>query len=240
METFSSASHLKGVVFEHLPPELHPLRDIISDHLQGSGLGGLARNITEQFDETVWQPIPASSNDTGRTVPSNVLKDLKAAFPQDPPGPKQIACVSLKKSGMEFSIYTKSSRDSQISYRGDSKDIRFGRIFAILAEPASEVNGAVTPPPWIIVERYEPLGVADSTRDVYRKHPLIGRNGYNLAEISYDSFARTMDSIRPSQILGHIARCTLEPRLIGPFEKPVFVAVQLDRVGCRLYRRAGF
>lgn len=233
METFSSASHLKGPVLENLPPDLLPLRNIISDHLQGPHreLGGLAGNASGQSQSRNWRPILASGDDACRVVPPDVLAGLRTAMPDDPPGPTQIACTALVKSGMRFSIFTKSSRDSQISYRGLSGDIRFGRIFAILSEPTT-VGGqeSIAPRIWIIVERYESLGPADLAKDVYRTHPLLGQNGYSLAQMMYDAFALELEIIRPRQIVGHIARCSLEQGSVGTFAEPVFVAVQLDRV----------
>lgn len=234
METFSSAAHLKGVVFQNLPVELHPLRDVINRHLEGSELGGLARNTSGQFPDKHWHAIPATGADVARPVPSSILTRLRSAFPDDPPDAKQIPCVGLTKSGMQFSIYTKSSRDSQVSYKGPTGDVRFGRIFAILAEPKGQADVIVASRIWIIVERYDPLSGDDVDKDIYNKHPLIGGGGYRLAEMMYDSFVRALDIIQPSQIIGHIARCSLETGSIGSFRRPVFVAVQLDRVSDNL------
>lgn len=225
MDTFSSASHLKGAVFENLPEDLHPLRDIVSDHLSCSGMGGLSRDTTGQSYREGYRPIH-SEGDEGIVLRPDVQLALNTASPEEPPGPKQIVCATLMRSNMKFSVCTKSSRDSQISYKGVSGDIRFGRIHTILYDPRAKSSADTH----LLVERYEPLSGGDMARDIYRHHPLIGTDGYQLAEILYDRFQHEIEVITTGRIIGHIARCTLETGGDLGFKEAVFVAVQLDRV----------
>lgn len=225
MDTFSSASHLKGTVFENLPEDLHPLRDIVVNHLNGAGMGGLGRDTSGQSTRDEYHP-DYTAGDEGFVLQPDLLAALRTACPEKPAGPKQITCTSLTRSNMKFSIGSKSSRDSQISYKGPKGDVRFGRIHTILYDPTAKDPTNIH----LLVERYQPLSGEDIIKDIYRRHPLIGRAGYRLAEILYDRFQHEIEVICTNQIIGHIARCSLEAG--GPlgFDDAIFVAVQLDRV----------
>lgn len=233
MNMFSASSQLKGQVLTNLPADLEPLGDIIRDRLDSSESGGLARDAPSgHFNTSKWQPIPIRASDDGAEFPTEYLNILRRAYPQHPPAPRLIPCHALVKSGMDFSTGVQSAHDSQISYkRGET--VEFGRINTILVEKIDDpVNpGALSfGRTFLLVERYEQLATDEGTKDPFGSHPLVGRNGYNLARILYDNFSDDVHVIQAADIIGHIARCSLHKGDPAVFAKPVFVAVQLDRV----------
>lgn len=233
MNMFSAASHLKSQVLPNLPSDLAGLGDIVSDHLSSSAFGGLARDTSfGNYNNHHWQPIPADPSDDGTTFPHDLFEILKNTVPGTPPSHRLIPCLTMVKSGMKFSVGSRSAHDSQICYKGPTGTFEFGRINSIMVENADGQTGPAVR--WgrifLIVEQYETLDPRDAANDPFRSHPLVGDTGYNLARILYDSFVDRPRVIEALNIVGHIARCSLEKGLPFHYRKPAFVAVQLDRV----------
>lgn len=234
MNMFSAASQLKSQVLPNLPPELAELGEVVSDHLSLSAFGGLARDTTSgHFNTPHWIPIPANPSDDGSDFPNDLFEVVKNAFPGTPPSRRLVPCLTMVKSGMKFSVGSKSARDSQICYKGPAGDFEFGRINTIIVESGNSHTrpelrrwGRI----FLLVEQYEHMDSADTNKDPFRSHPLVGDTGYNLARILYDNFADHLRVIEASAIVGHIARCSLEEGIPFRYRKAAFVAVQLDRV----------
>lgn len=240
MNTFSAASHLKGEVLPNLPSDLAEMRGIVQEHLSSSAFGGLARDTTAgHFNNQQWLPIPADPSDNGSHFPADLFQILKKGVSGTPPSRRLIPCHSMTKSGMVFSTGSKSARDSQICYRRPSGDFEFGRINSILVEGGDQIQPALRSPGriFLLVEQYEPLHAEDATKDPFRSHPLVGDKGYNLVRILYDNFIDQISVIEAADVVGHIARCSLDEGVPFRYAKPAFVAAQLDRVS---YRVRGF
>lgn len=244
MNMFSASSQLKGQVLVNLPSDLEPLGDIIRDRLDTSESGGLGRDTPSgHVNTSKWKPFPIRASDDGAAFPTKYLGILRKAYPQHPPAPRLIPCDTVAKSGMDFSTGVTSAHNSQISYKRLGGIVEFGRINTILVENINDPSNEPLKPKavsfgrtFLVVERYEKLATSETEKDPFGSHPLVGRNGYNLARILYDNFEDQVDVIQAEDIIGHIARCSLHKGDPAIFTKPVFVAVQLDRVN-NIHRR---
>lgn len=226
IRAFTAASRIRGLAADgDVPETLRLMVQQLDKFLDSSHLGGMGRSASMENGPSDYRVVYRTSR---RAVAKPLLQALKTAVPQTNISPFQRLC-KLKKAGMTFTSGSKSSCDSQISYRTEGGEIRFGRIFSILTDDedtASTVDGSTL----IVVERYLPLSDRDSTQDVYANHPLIGKAGYNICRIVYDVFASKVDVIKPKSLVGHIARCTLKNEDPFQFAMNAIVVVQLDRV----------
>lgn len=226
IRAFTAASRIRGIAADgDLPETLRLMVEQLNSFLDSSHLGGMGRSASMDSGPSDYR---VASRSTRRTLAVPLLQALKAAHPQMEIAPIQRLC-RLKKAGMSFTAGSKSSCDSQISYRFEDGELRFGRILSILTDDADSQR-PVNDRTLVVVERYRPLSVLDSTKDLYGAHPLIGRTGYDLCRIVYDVFASKVDVIRPSSLVGHIARCLLKHGDPLSFEFNAIVVVQLDRV----------
>lgn len=217
-----------------MPIEVEPMAHILNNFLDDSELGGMGRNTYSEFStEDEWVVTPADRATTVSLLPSNLLAALAASGIQPPPKPAQVLCDTMKQSNMKFSIGSKSSRDSQISYRVNGGGLRLGRIFQILCEP-NDAQGLNHPSCEgriiVVIEQYRPLSEEDRKKDLFWNHPIIGQEGYRLFQLAYDQFVSKLDVVHASDIVGHISRCTLDQGKPDVFERAVIVTVQMDRV----------
>lgn len=234
MRAFTAASRIKEIAIDgNLPETMRLMVEELDGFLNSSRLGGMGRNFNEDRGLSSYKVIPRGSSH--RLTPG-LLQALQSSSPQSTIAPIQRLC-DLQKANMDFSAGSKSSRDSQISYLMGDGEIRFGRIFSIMTEDSGEAAESSDDSTLVVVERYLPLSPEDALRDPYGTHPLTGRTGYNICGIVYDVFSPQMDVIRPSAIIGHIARCSLKNEEPLRFQFDAIVVVQLDRVSTFAIRR---
>lgn len=215
-----------------LPAAVAPMGETLVNYLNSSRLGGLARNIADEYaDAGRYTTIPSSTPPRPVKLPAVLLQAIQAADPVNPvnASARLVMCEAIARGNMEFSIGKVSSKNSQISYRMEDGRARYGRVLHVIGElqngPADVIKRS-----FAVVERYRPLSDVDGPKDPYWTHPILGREGYQICRTVYESFEEGVDTIRAEDIIGHIGTCPLVLPNQEQLQEPSLVTVQLDRV----------
>ncbi|KAG8939771.1 hypothetical protein FRC04_005977 [Tulasnella sp. 424] len=241
MTKFSMASEIKSLESRgELPLELHSLAAELQEFISSSEAGGLARNVFTPHSSDLQTWSVASYTTPPSAHLRQKIREYLIQLGVQPRG-SLLAINCLSRGNLNFSTGRRSSRDSQISYLipkpTSGQEIYVGRIKSIIGEGrTSYEDGQMSLSRiFVIVERYESLSPEDRPNDPYDNHPMLGREGYNLCCLFYDSFSPKLDVIEAHNIIGHVSRCVLDPTVFG-ISQPIIVAVQLD--GCYLAQLA--
>ncbi|KAG8903983.1 hypothetical protein FRB99_002432 [Tulasnella sp. 403] len=201
---FSATSQINGIIEgDYLPSEGQGVGKLVQQFMSSSRLGGLGRNTSIDFQNRgTWEAIgPLHPT----LVPPDIHKALCEAYPGSPPAKQLAQCEVITHSGMRFSVGKRSAHDSHVCYQstaGQATELRFGQIHSILVETCPSGTNRI----FVVIQRYQPLSTIDEEKDIYGNHPLIGKKGYNLCRIVYDSLLNSWDMVEANALLGHIAR----------------------------------
>lgn len=162
---------------------------------------------------------------------------LERRFPNTRPPSSVWICKYLLRGLISFTSSTFSTRDSQVSYYGEDRSIRYGRIYSIFADCLPQHSGSPSTPNddtkhrvYILVERYTPLQPQDAAVDPFECHPLTGPTGYNLFRTVYSSFMEALDLIEVKDVVGHIAICRTSANDRHKYAEATIITAQVDQV----------
>lgn len=137
-------------------------------------------------------------------------------------------CRNIRIGSVIYTPFSESAGNSCVLFEVPaSSDIVPGRIDFILQEggvPAPRIPRIL-----LVVRAFRRLSTQDSFRDPYLNHPIIGKEGANLARLYYDDVEDESYILEPRDLISHVAVCSFSDPEITMTRKTV-VILSLDLV----------